>query len=287
MGASIKLSFVIVTYNSAATIEDCLRSVGNSPDTEVIVVDNHSQDSTASIVAKFPHCMFLPQSQNLGFNGGNIKGAEIAQGDIIVFLNPDTIIGKEFVPKLLGKFSANAHVGVIGCRIINRDGSLQRTCNSFPTLRSLLFEQSAYRRLFPHSSAYKRYILDGWKRDTERMVDAVSGACTAVRREVLEKIGGLDDGYFLFFEEFDLSKRARNAGWLTLFTPEIIVTHAQGVSTKQLGESKVDGYYHQSQIHYMRKFYGSIYVLYYRLLRGGFNKLVGLLTVLHLIKASS
>ncbi len=272
MGSQI-ITFITVSYNSSLTIENCLRSVLKQPRSEIIVVDNNSTDNTAELVQKFKTVKFLPQPRNLGFNGGNQIGIDAAKGNILVFLNPDTIVPANFTEIIEQELNANPKVGILGCQIKDIEGNLQPTCDAFPTLGSLLWQYSGYNILFPRSKAYKHYRIDGWDRTTPRLVDAVSGACTIVRREVLEQIGGLDTGFFLFFEEFDLSQRAKKLGWEVLFSPAVAVSHVQGVSTKQLNGELIERTYRQSRDRYIIKYHGFLFWVSFVVLAWIFTKL--------------
>jgi GT2 family glycosyltransferase len=270
------VSIVVLTYNSADTLADCLRALVRVKEAELILVDNHSTDDSVAIARRHKSIRVVRAPKNLGYNGGNQLGLEASHGDIVVFLNPDTTVPSSFAHDLETAFANHPNVGVIGCRILNPDGSLQRTCNRFPTLGSLLYEHSGYHTLFPHSRAYRRYIYAGWDRTSERFVDAVSGACTAVRRQTLEAIGGLDTGYFLFYEEFDLSRRAMRLGQAVLFTPAITIRHIGSTSTKKLDTTFVDATYHASRNRYLKQHQGRLFLVSFSVLTFCCNKLAGL-----------
>lgn len=135
------ISFVVVTYNSGNTLRNCLKSLITQKDSEIIVVDNKSSDDSPSIAKSFNSVKLVNSGDNLGFNGGNQLGFEKSKGNIVVFLNPDASVPKDFSSKIEEAFK-NEEAEVIGCRILNEDGSLQRTCNTFPNLRSMLYEHS-------------------------------------------------------------------------------------------------------------------------------------------------
>jgi GT2 family glycosyltransferase len=272
------ISFITVTYNSARTIHDCLEAALAQPQAEVIVVDNASADTTLEIVRTFPRAKLVVSGTNLGFNGGNQLGVEQAQGDILVFLNPDAILSSDYTDKILAEFDRLPKVAVIGCQIMEADGSLSRTSSGLPTLRSHLYEHSGYQVIFPRSRAYHHdYVLADWDRQSSRIVGAVAGSCLAVRRTALEQCGGLDTHYFLFYEEVDLSRRIlKKLGLHTYYTVATATKHIGKVSTKEVSNAKIDQFYWDSRDYYMRKFYGSAYLLAFKVLCKFFNALAKL-----------
>jgi GT2 family glycosyltransferase len=270
------ISFITVAYNSSGTLRGCLEAALRQPNTEVIVVDNASSDDSAQICASYKKVRLIKSDTNLGFNGGNQLGVEQAKGDIIVFLNPDAVIPAGFAEKLERAFADMPEVGVIGCRMVHEDGSLQRTGNRFPTMASLLYEFSAFHDFFPRSQAFNRYTIAGWDRTTSRQVDAVAGSCMAVRRSDLDRIGGLALDYFLFFEEFDLSRRVKAIGKATYYAADIKVKHVGGVSTKQVQNKAIDKIYFTSRDRYISKFHGPIFLSTFKALAWVFNKAHGL-----------
>ncbi|GAA1391403.1 glycosyltransferase family 2 protein [Catellatospora chokoriensis] len=272
------ISFVTVTYNSNRTIAACLAAATGQPDSEVIVVDNDSQDGTVDGIRKqFPGVTLIESGRNLGFNGGNSLGVQAAKGDILVFLNPDAILPENYSETIERLFQELPDIGIIGVRTVYEDGAPQPSGNMFPTLGSLLYEHSAYSNFSPHSRAYAGYTIKGWDRKTSRRVDAVSGACMAVRRADLDAIGGLELGYFMYYEEFDLARSMRDKlrkG--AYFTADIEVVHAAGESTKTQDTNKINGIYLASRDFYIKKFHGGSFLLVFKTLAWVINKAHGL-----------
>ncbi len=258
------ISFIVVTYNSAATIADCLQAVlgdeiGSQDDgCEIIVVDNLSTDNTREIVRQFSSVKLIASEKNLGFGGGNQLGFEDSRGEIAVFLNPDAAISRGFAAKVFDFFAVHAEVGILGCRILNADGSLQRTCNAFPTFFSMLYQHSLYKYLFPRSRAHRKFFIADWDGETAREIDTVSGACFVLPRHVLQKIGGFDTNFFLYFEEFDLAQRVRKLGLKVYFEPSITVKHIGQVSTTQIDPAKKQAIYNASCNYYLQKYHGRL-----------------------------
>lgn len=255
------ISFVVVSYNSEETIQDCLKSLTQQANAEVILVDNNSRDRTVELARQIPDVKVLAQTINYGFNGGNKIGVEASNGEVVVFFNPDAVAPANFSKTIVKYFDSQKSLGVLGAKIMNSDGTLQRTCNTFPSFLSLLYEHSRYRSIFPNSKAFARYTLRDWNRDSDRKVDAVSGACMAVRRIVLDKVGGLDTHYFLFFEEFDLSYRAKKIGYYTYFCSSISIVHIGGHSTKQERSDAMTKIYLRSRDYYIKRHYGILFLM--------------------------
>ena len=270
------VSFVVVTYNSADTLKNCLQALERVKDAEIIVVDNASSDNSTSVAEGFKGVKLIRSETNRGFNGGNQLGYNATTSDIVAFLNPDTVVKPDFAVLLERVFADHPAAGVVGCRIENADGSLQRTCNRFPTLGSHLYEHSGYHTIFPNSRAYKKYVYNGWDRLSERYVGAVSGACTAVRRSTLEAIGGLDTNYFLFYEEPDLGKAVQKVGQKVFFTPNITVSHIGATSTKKSDPKFINATYLASRDYYLQKWHGRFAVTVFYALKFVFDKLGGL-----------
>jgi GT2 family glycosyltransferase len=270
------ISFITVAYNSASTIRACLEAARAQPGSEVIVVDNASADDTLAICRQIPGIKLIPHDANIGFNGGNNLGLAQASGDIVVLLNPDAVLPANVSPKIEQLFAKLPDVGMIGCRMVNADGSLQSTGSQLPSLRTLLYEHSAYHNLFPHSRTFARYLIKDWDRSTSRRLGAVAGSCLAMRRADLEACGGLDSHYFLFYEEVDLARAMAKIGKVAYYAADIQVQHIGGVSTKQDNSAKIDAIYHASRDYYLRKWHGPAYLATFKTLAWLLNKGYGL-----------
>lgn len=264
----IKVSFVVVTYNSESTIDSCVQSLLKQTlkDVEVIVVDNQSADQTRKILSKYQKIRVIHASKNGGFGYGNNLGVENAQGKYVCFVNPDAVVKKDMAERVFEFLETDQTVGIVGFRIENSDGSLQRTCNAFPTFRSLLYERSGFSKLFPNDKGYSEYIYKDWSRNTTREVDAVSGACFAMSKALCMRVGGFDERYFLFYEEFDLSQRVKRRGYRVIFNHGISVKHLGGISTQQVASDKMTRVYLQSQQRYILNYKGRFFYVCLELL---------------------
>ena len=232
----MRLSIIIVNWNQREMLEDCLSSfVANlDPVThEVIVVDNGSADKSVEMVSeKFPSVRLISNPDNKGFAAANNQALEIAHGHFYLLLNNDTLIHDNVIHSTLSYLEGHADIAVLGCRVLNSDGSLQITCGQYPSITNLLLLTSGLWKLkWPRF--FGRYQMSHWKRDDERDVDTVSGCYMLVRASAARKIGLLDDSFFFFGEETDWCKRFRDAGWRVSFAPVGEITHFGSVSARR------------------------------------------------------
>ena len=225
-----ELSLIIVSYNVKAYLEACLRSVFAGMDVpfEIIVVDNHSRDGSVDMVRKaFPDVRCIPLNTNVGFAAANNIGIGQSSGSLLLFLNPDTELAGGGLKGLLRFFDDHPRAAAAGCRTLNTDGTLQRTCYTFPSLREMIA------MFFPFPGRYTPLRDMDYSRGAE--VDYVRGSFMAVRRRSLEAVGTLDPRFFMYGEEADLCFRLQKAGWKCFYVPEPVIIHHKGKSTEQVG----------------------------------------------------
>ena len=229
-----ELSIIIVSYNTRDILRDCLESVyRNAPESafEIIVVDNASHDgSVEMITAEFPDVVLIANKENKGFAAANNQGFSVAQGIYWLLLNSDTVVLAEVLQKSLAYMQNRPLTGMLGCKVLNKDRSLQETCFMWPSLLNLFIQSSGLGRVFPDSLFFRRERMHGWKRDSEREVDAITGCYLLVRAEMVEKIGYLDEDFFFYGEETDWCRRCREAGYRVMFAPVGEIIHLGGAS---------------------------------------------------------
>ncbi|MGD0115979.1 MAG: glycosyltransferase family 2 protein [Dehalococcoidia bacterium] len=252
------ISIVIVSYNGREHLRRCLASLLAHPpaaEREVIVVDNDSADGSADMVASdFPGVRLLRMRRNLGFAAGANRGIKEATGEAIVLLNPDSEIKTDPFAPLLAYLREHDDVGIVAPRLLNPDGSLQLSCRRFPTFSVALFNRySLLTRLFPRNRYSRQYLLSDWQHDSISKVDWVSGACLMVRRSLLERIGLLDEGYFMYIEDVDLCQRLHRAGAKVAYYPAVSVIHHIGQSSRTLPSRSIMAR-HRSMWHYYKKY---------------------------------
>lgn len=233
-GRSPALSIVIVSWNTRELLLDALATVLPLPvPGEVIVVDNASADgSVEAVEARFPEARIVRNERNLGFAGGVNVGLRAAREPYLLLLNSDTLVRGDALARLLAYAEAHPRAGIVGPRVLNEDGTLQESRFRFPSLLNLLLAASYLYQLFPRSRWLNRERLAGADPDQPAPVDAVSGCCFLMRRDLLERIGLLDESFFMYAEETDLCWRAWRAGYEVHYAPVGEIVHLGGGSSR-------------------------------------------------------
>ena len=227
----MKFSVIIVNYGSWPYTLLCLDSLYGTGygDFEVIVVDNGWQ-----VVPEIPHPVrLIRNSENLGFAKACNQGIAASNGEYLVLINPDTLVEENFFESLEKLFDEYPSAGVIGPRIVDGERNLQLSARKeLSFISGLLGRTSLLTRLFPKNPLVKRLFPAAAELTGPTEVDWISGACMAIRRITLEEIGPMDERFFMYFEDADLCRRAREAGWLVYYLPQIEVLHHTGASTR-------------------------------------------------------
>jgi GT2 family glycosyltransferase len=204
-------------------------------DHEVFVVDNLSADGSASMVAaEHRWVKLIANQENRGFAAANNQAFAQATGQHVLLLNPDTEVLPGSISKLLQFLDEHPQAGVVAPQLINTDGTVQRSCRQFPTFLGMLYELLGMSRLFPDEKKFREYKMLDWNHDDQRQVDQPEGACLMVRRQVVDEVGTLDEGFFMLFEEVDWCYRIKQQGWEIWFTPQARVLHHYGKSINQV-----------------------------------------------------
>lgn len=229
------VSVIIVNWNTKDILRDCLASVyeqAGDIDYEVIVVDNASTDGSVEMVKNdFDKVVLLENAQNKGFAAANNQGMEIAKGRYVLLLNSDTLVLDGAIAKTVGFADTNPRSGVIGCRVLNLDRTLQPTCFMFPSVLNMFLASTYLYKLFPGSRFFGRERMTWWDRSDVRQVDVVTGCFMLVRREAIDQVGVMDERFFMYAEETDWCYRFKKNGWEVVFTPVGQIIHLGGQST--------------------------------------------------------
>ena len=232
----VDASVIIVSWNTAELLRACLDSINGSnlEESEVIIVDNGSVDGTADMIrSRQPGCQLICNSVNRGFAAGNNQALGVARGRYALLLNSDTVLLGDVVQKTVQYMDAHPEVGVLGCRVLNPDGTAQQTCFQEPSLLNILLKTTGLFRL-PWPRFLSREHMPWWQRDSERDVDVVTGCYMLVRRSALEQVGLLDESFFFCGEETDWCRRFRAAGWKVRFAPVGEIIHYGNASGRKL-----------------------------------------------------
>jgi len=261
-----EISVIVVSYNAAAELERCLRSLAALPEVaadpafaQVVISDNgSSDDSVARARAAFPPAVVSENGANLGFAKACNAGARLAAAPILLFLNPDARAHPGLLSGAVAAFAASPDVAMAGAKLLNEDGSIAESCGEFDTWWQAFLRSSAWGELPWFRAQSNGYRLRRWGYDSERDVDVVVGAAMFVRASVFRDLGGFDERFFLYHEEIDFARRAWNAGYRIRYLPQCVVTHRgeQGGSAKTWGKSGVLGWRQRSRRLYWLKHHG-------------------------------
>lgn len=224
----VDLSVAVVSWNTCALLACCVQSIYDTIEDmefEIFVVDNASTDGSAAMVRdRFPEVRLIENDENVGFARANNQAVQQSVGRYILLLNSDACVVKNAIERMVRVMDAHADVGIVGADLISPDGNPQLDHGSFPTLTSevgSLLGLDKFHLYFPRHFALGCFVETGW----------VSGACLMARRRMLEQVGLLDEGFFMFSEEIELCRRARAAGWNVVHLPSARVVHIGGGST--------------------------------------------------------
>jgi N-acetylglucosaminyl-diphospho-decaprenol L-rhamnosyltransferase len=226
----VSVAAIVVTYNGMPWIERCLVSVEGY---DSIVVDHGSTDGTLELVReRFPKATLIEQ-ENRGLGAGFNRGMRASTADYYLLVNSDAWVLDDAVDRLVRFADTHPRAAVVGPRLRNLDGSLQRSVRGFPTLWRLSTEYLFLRKLGARSHALNAFYAGGFEHDRVREADFLMAACLLVRRAATEQVGLFDERYFMFSEEVDWCYRFRQAGWSVVFFPDAEVVHVGGASWKK------------------------------------------------------
>ena len=247
------VSAVVVSYNSADYLPDCLRSLRSEGVASVVVVDNASSDASVAVVeAEDPAVEVLHTGANLGFGSAANRGVAVTAGEYVLILNPDTVVEPGTVKALSDALDRDPGLGVVGPRIENLDGTLYPSVRRFPDL-TVAFGHAFLGLVWPRNPFTRRYRMLDWDHDRPAPdVDWVGGACILVRRTAFDMVGGFDEAYFMYVEDVDLCWRLGQAGWRVGYEPGGRVVHALGGSSR-LVPYRMIAEHHRSLLRFVSK----------------------------------
>ena len=249
----MKLSIIIVNYNVSYFLEQCLQSVYAAlkhVDAEVFVVDNHSVDNSVEMVqTKFPQVKLISNTENLGFSKANNQAIRLAEGEYVLLLNPDTVVEADTFEKIISFMDKTPDAGALGVKMVDGRGEfLPESKRGLPVPSVAFFKIFGLSKLFKKSKRFGHYHLTYLNPDEIHSVEVLSGAFMLLRQSVLDKIGLLDEDYFMYGEDIDLSYRVIKAGYKNYYYPETRIIHYKGESTKKGSLNYVFVFYRAMQI---------------------------------------
>ena len=258
------LSVIIVSYNVKDYLWQCLFSVEKALagiDAEIIVFDNHSRDGSVDVLTKaYPDVTFISCPHNLGFARANNHAIRQSNGEYILLLNPDTLVGEDPIRHGLAFMDSHPGAGALGTRMLNSDGSVAKESRrGIPSPMTAFYKMSGLCSLFPQHRRLGRYYLGwlSWKEPAP--IEIISGAYCLLRRQALEETGLLDEDFFMYGEDIDLSYRLLKAGWENWYLPDPIL-HYKGESTQKSSFRYVHVFY-EAMLIFFRKHYSHLSIL--------------------------
>ena len=258
---------IILNWNTRTLLDACLRSLRETDqsglDFEIVVVDNASSDKSRELVREnYPDVRLIANPVNLGFGGGNNVAIGQTESRYALFLNSDTVVTDHALARLVAYADTRPEVGIVGAKLLNRDGTLQYSCRRYPNLMTGFFRNTPLGRLFPGNKFANDYLMQDWDHATPRDVDWVSGAALMLRRTLYEQIEAFDEAYFMYCEDVDLCFRANHAPlpkgngetWKVAYCPDSVIYHLIGKSS-DLAPTRMTYEFHRSQYLFYQKHY--------------------------------
>lgn len=258
----VKLSVVIVNYNVKHFIEQCLFSVlkaSENIDCEVFVVDNNSVDGSVGLIKdKFPKVNLIENKENTGFSVANNQALKLAKGQYVLLLNPDTVVQEDTFTKIIAFMDNHPDAGGLGVKMLDGQGNFApESKRGLPTPAVAFYKMIGLSKLFPQSKKFGKYHLTYLSKNNIHEVEVLSGAFMLIRKSVLDKIGLLDETFFMYGEDIDLSYRITKAGYKNYYFPDTQIIHYKGESTKRSSINYVVIFYKAMAIFSRKHFSGS------------------------------
>ena len=269
------LSVIIVNYNVESFLDQCLSSLKQSKglllgkDFEVFVVDNHSVDGSVEMVrSKYPWVRLIANPDNPGFAKANNQAIRLSQGKYVLLLNPDTLVENDTLENCVRFMEEHPDAGGLGVKMLDGQGRyLKESKRGLPTPSTAFYKITGLCRLFPRSKRFAAYYMGHLDPDTPHPVEILSGAFMMLRKEALDKIGLLDETYFMYGEDIDLSYRLLEGGYRNYYFPKTRIIHYKGESTKKGSLNYVMVFYKAMEIFTRKYFSKGRYRIYFQFIR--------------------
>lgn len=260
----MKLSVIIVNYNVKYFLYQCLDSVFRASkgiDTEVYVVDNNSTDGSIEYLRSlFPQVTYIENKQNVGFSRANNQAIRLSSGEYVLLLNPDTIVGEDVFSELISFFDNNKDAGAAGVRMLNQNGTFAlESRRGIPSPLTSLCKMTGLCKMFPKNKTLGHYYMQYLDANKISEIEIMSGACMFIRRSALDKSGLLDEQFFMYGEDIDLSYRLHLTGMKNYYLP-VNILHYKGESTHKGSYKYVNAFY-SAMLIFFKKHYGEYNIL--------------------------
>jgi hypothetical protein len=277
----MKASICIVNLNAGKHLGPCLSSLKDTlgdMSFETIVVDNHSRDgSNRYIQSNFPETKLIENKRNEGYTRAMNQAMDYASGEFVIFLNPDSTCEPDALKKLIYFMETDSSIGICGPKVLNDDGTFQKSCRrGIPRPQAVFSYFLGLSNKYPNNINFTGYHLNHLDENEVNEVEAVSGSCSVIRKDVIEEIGLLDERFFAYQEDSDYCFRAKDKGWKIFYYPESIIYHIGGVGGANSFPFRAIFEWHRSYyklfIKHFSKDYSPIFNLIYFLIM--FSKLI-------------
>lgn len=253
---------IIVSRDTRELLRVCLASIemarpAYGGEIHIIVVDCASSDDTVgALTPGFPRVRWLPSSENLGFTRGNNLALRATRSPLVLFLNPDTVIQPDALPRMTASLLDSSRRGLVGPRLLNPDGTTQSSRRRFPSVWTGFIESTVWQRWADSWNVVADFFVRDRSSDEDQSVDWVVGACMLAQRDALSDVGLFDESFFMYSEEVDLCRRLRDRGWAIGYVAGARVTHHEGQSS-QRNLVRRDLLFHESRVRYYEKHFGA------------------------------
>ncbi len=265
----LDLSVIIVNYNTRELLVQLLESIMENVVTisyEIIVIDNGSQDGSVELLrSEYGNVHLIRNEENTGFSRANNQGSTLSTAKYLLLLNSDTIVSKGAVETMMDQLESDDKIGIVGPRLINCSGEVQKSCGVFPTLLTEFFSRTFLDRLFPRHQIVARYSMGAWDYSSTRKVEWVTGACMMMGKPTYDALSGFDENFYMFYEDVDLCFRITQMGYSVLYCVESAVTHIGGASWIEFREIPIE-HKCRSALYFFSKHFGAEQLLVLRFL---------------------
>jgi len=265
----VDVSIIIVSWNAKKYLLNCLNSLLETScryNSEIIVVDNASTDGSCdAVLSQFPQVKLIKNKENLGFSKANNIGIRRSDSRYVCLINSDVIVLPGNIENLIEYMDKHPHVGITGPRILNPDHTLQVSCRHFPSIWNNLCQTLCLNHLFPKSRFFSEPFMNYWAHDVIRKVDAIGGMFWMVKRQALDKVGLLDEDFFIYAEDVDWCRRFHNADYDVVFCPAAEAIHYGGKSSSN-APIKFFIEMQKADIQYWVKHHGKFLVVVYKII---------------------